>query len=332
MARRRRGKRGRLAPLAVVCGAIGLGIVFRDSLTPLFSGRTANDFDVVPTLTTDRPENDALDGGPHADVPERGENPAAFTENNDTQRSSALLESARRGLTEGDPVLARAHFSEALGRGLSAQAEMEARTELRKLGRETIFSSAVAKDDPYASYYTIAPGDSLNKIARRFDVTAEFLALINGIRDPHRIQAGRRIKVVQGPFHVRVTKSTHTLDVFCVNTFVEHFKVGLGAEDSTPNGTWVVKSKLKNPTYFPPRGGNIVAADDPANPLGERWIGLEGIDGDAVGQARYGIHGTVDPDSIGKNASMGCIRLHNDDVARLFDLLVAKKSSVEIVE
>lgn len=34
-----------------------------------------------------------------------------------------------------------------------------------------------------------------------------------------------------------------------------------------------------------------------------------------------GIHGTHDPDSIGKNASEGCIRLRNEDVAQLKDLI-----------
>lgn len=34
-----------------------------------------------------------------------------------------------------------------------------------------------------------------------------------------------------------------------------------------------------------------------------------------------GIHGTHDPDSIGKNASEGCIRLRDEDVAQLKDLL-----------
>ena len=111
---------------------------------------------------------------------------------------------------------------------------------------------------------------------------------------------------------------------------VTHFKVGLGQDNGTPNGRWVVKNKLTNPTYYPPRGGDIISADDPQNPLGERWIGLAGIEGDAVGQLRYGIHGTNEPDTIGKNASMGCVRLHNKDVDLLFDLLIEKQSHVDV--
>ena len=68
--------------------------------------------------------------------------------------------------------------------------------------------------------------------------------------------------------------------------------------------------KLVDPTYYGPDG--VIAHDDPANPLGERWID--------IGNS-YGIHGTIDPASIGKSESQGCIRLHNDDVEAVYDLL-----------
>ena len=56
----------------------------------------------------------------------------------------------------------------------------------------------------------------------------------------------------------------------------------------------------------------FVDGDDPANPLGEYWLGL----GDHIG-----IHGTIDPDSIGKASSRGCIHLADDDIAEVFQLL-----------
>ena len=66
----------------------------------------------------------------------------------------------------------------------------------------------------------------------------------------------------------------------------------------------------------------------PTSPLGEPWIGLEGIAGDAAGQQKYGIHGTSKPESIGKNMSLGCIRLRNQDVEELYTLLVENVSTV----
>ena len=133
----------------------------------------------------------------------------------------------------------------------------------------------------------------------------------------NRIRAGRAIKIIKGPFRAVVGKSTFSIDVYLGQTFVTHFRVGLGADGSTPTGEWKVGTKLVNPTYYPPRGGVVMSADNPQNPLGERWIGLIGTGGEAVGQSRYGIHGTIEPESIGQNISMGCIRMFNEDVERL---------------
>ena len=76
------------------------------------------------------------------------------------------------------------------------------------------------------------------------------------------------------------------------------FPVGLGRDDSTPSGIWLVEphKKLKDPTYYSPRGEGVIEAGDPKNPLGHRWIGLTGIDSHAVGKSSYGIHGTIEPD------------------------------------
>ncbi len=45
----------------------------------------------------------------------------------------------------------------------------------------------------------------------------------------------------------------------------------------------------------------------------------------------YGIHGTVEPDSIGKDMSMGCVRLLPGEIEAVWELLVDGDSTVEIV-
>ena len=178
--------------------------------------------------------------------------------------------------------------------------------------------------------YIVKPGDSLGKIATTYKVSDDLIARINGIRDKNRIRAGQAIKVIKGPFRAVVNTDDYSLGLYLGNTFVKQFRVGLGQDESTPRGEWEVATKLVNPTYYPPRGGRIVAADDSKNPLGERWIGLHGISGEAVGQLRYGIHGTNEPDSIGKSVSLGCVRMHNEDVEMVFECLVEKHSTVII--
>ena len=44
-----------------------------------------------------------------------------------------------------------------------------------------------------------------------------------------------------------------------------------------------------------------------------------------------GIHGTIDPDSIGKYSSMGCPRLYNEEAEELYDLVV-RSTPVTVVE
>ena len=56
------------------------------------------------------------------------------------------------------------------------------------------------------------------------------------------------------------------------------------------------------------------------------------MDGQAVGKESYGIHGTIDPASIGQKKSMGCIRLLDDDIKLVYDMLVKDKSTVTVVE
>jgi lipoprotein-anchoring transpeptidase ErfK/SrfK len=86
------------------------------------------------------------------------------------------------------------------------------------------------------------------------------------------------------------------------------YRVAVGASVSpSPNGEFRIAQRLENPTYYKP---GVVIGPGKDNPLGTRWMGL-----DVKG---FGIHGTNRRDSIGKNASHGCIRLWNRDIEDLF--------------
>lgn len=244
----------------------------------------------------------------------------------------ALLESGRQALARNDLIAARKSFSQAWSAGLSGAVADEVRRNLIKIGDEATFSPRILPSDELVDRYVIKPGDSLARIATQHAVTADLIAAINGIADKHRIREGQTLKVIRGPFHAVVHKRAYRLDVYVGDVLVHSYPVGLGMDDSTPTGEWRVKNKLENPTYYPPRGGAIISADDPANPLGERWIGLEGVSGEAMSQERYGIHGTNDPMSIGKSVSLGCVRMQNSDVEQVYTYLVEGKSTVTIVE
>ena len=95
---------------------------------------------------------------------------------------------------------------------------------------------------------------------------------------------------------------------------------------------FVVKpnSKLVDPEWVNPRTGERFGPKDPKNPIGDYWIGLIGDSDNIRGLEGYGVHGTIDPDSIGAMKSMGCVRLANDDIALVYELLMDGVSTVEI--
>lgn len=67
----------------------------------------------------------------------------------------------------------------------------------------------------------------------------------------------------------------------------------------TPKGSYKIINKAVNP-------GGV---------YGAKWLGLN------IPGGGYGIHGTNNPSSIGKNVSRGCIRMYNRDVIALFNLV-----------
>jgi L,D-transpeptidase ErfK/SrfK len=101
---------------------------------------------------------------------------------------------------------------------------------------------------------------------------------------------------------------------------VRAFPVAVGkASTPTPTGRFNIASQVIDPTWYGPKQ---VIPPGPRNPVGTRWIG--------IGYKGYGIHGTNQPRSIGKAASHGCVRMRNQDVEQLFDL-VRIGDPVEIV-
>ena len=59
-----------------------------------------------------------------------------------------------------------------------------------------------------------------------------------------------------------------------------------------------------------PRLPSVIAGGSPHNPMGAGALTLS--------RGQYAIHGTNRPDSIGRFASYGCIRMHNQDIVDLF--------------
>jgi LysM repeat protein len=247
------------------------------------------------------------------------------------------LADGRARMAAGEVIDARAVLNDALQSGRLNVADATATKSLiAGINQTVVFSTRAFLNDPYGGTYAVRSGESLARIAAAHGTTWDLLSRINHL-DPRRLRYGSTIKIVRGPFFAVVHKAEFTMDMYLGglpgdkgSMYVTSFPVGLGKDDSTPTGLWAIAphAKLKHPTYYPPEGGQPIQADDPTNPLGGYWIALTGVSGQAIGRTSYGIHGTIDPNSIGHQASMGCIRLRNADIALVFELLVEGKSKV----
>lgn len=237
-------------------------------------------------------------------------------------------------LVEGRKLLSRLLLEQTAS--LTVAEQQMIRDTLTSVNRGLVFSREVQPGDTVAEAYVVQSGDLLARIAPRFNLTYQFLERINNI-EARRLQVGQKIKVIKGPFHARVDKSEYRMDILLTGPdgapiYVRSFPVGVGQEDSTPPGRWVIEPgrKVTNPSWRNPRTSEYYTSDDPKNPIGEYWLALEGADSSTASLPGYGIHGTIDPDSIGSQASMGCIRLRDDDIKLVYEMLVEGESTVLI--
>lgn len=109
-----------------------------------------------------------------------------------------------------------------------------------------------------------------------------------------------------------INKQTNQLAFYVDGELVKTFRVATGrSPELTPEGTFKIVNKIKNRPYYKEH----IPGGDPANPLGDRWLGLEV--GETYGTT-YAIHGNNNSKSIGKYVSAGCIRMLNDQIHWLF--------------
>ncbi len=102
------------------------------------------------------------------------------------------------------------------------------------------------------------------------------------------------------------------------------FPVGVGREGYTWSGQNNISRKAEWPDWRPPPAmlkreaerGRVIPAfvkGGPSNPLGARAL--------YIGDTEFRIHGTAQPGSVGRAASSGCIRMLNEHVVELYELV-----------
>lgn len=180
--------------------------------------------------------------------------------------------------------------------------------ELESINMELLLSNREVPGK--TEMYEVVAGDSLVKIAKKFNTTVDFLKRSNNLKND-MVRLGEKLRVWKGQFNIFVDKSQNILVLKDGSEIVKVYVVATGENNSTPVGTFKIVNKLENPVWF--NKGMVVPPESPANVLGTRWLGFD-IEG-------YGIHGTIEPQAIGKQVTAGCVRMVNEQVEELYSIV-----------
>src|SRR5205085_3068918 len=109
---------------------------------------------------------------------------------------------------------------------------------------ELVFNARPAEG---SELYVVKPGDSLAKIAAKHNFPVDGIQAINKLKTTS-LRVGERLKVPVGPVEVLVVKSEFRLVVLFGGLFAREYPVGMGRDGCTPEASFVIEEKIKEPT------------------------------------------------------------------------------------
>ncbi|MEN6625456.1 MAG: L,D-transpeptidase family protein [Candidatus Sumerlaeia bacterium] len=181
------------------------------------------------------------------------------------------------------------------------------------LGRANLFLLMSPEPHEGDEIYAIQKGDSMDRLRRKYKVSADLLMRVNRITNPQALSIGHRIKIPKLELSILVNKSDNTLTLYNHGKFFKKYDVRTGQyEYMTPPGEYTIQRKVVDPPWTDPKTGARLGPGDPNNQLGCRWMEISGS---------IGIHEAIDPNTIGTYSSNGCVGLVKDDVIELYDLV-----------
>ncbi len=232
---------------------------------------------------------------------------------------AALMDAVQKSLDEGKLAEAHLALSSLYGNpDLPAELAQQIDELLKQLAGSVLYSRKHYLEPAYVTQ----PGDTLDKVSQKYNIPWQLLAKINGLIAPDVPNAdastkdlplpiGMQLKVLRGPFEAIVHLDRHELTLMVQNRYAGRFPIGVGRDQPKLDGNYTVREKTLNPTYYGPDGVTLNPSD-PKNPLGGAWIGLSD---------RIGIHGTNDPQGIGRDDNRGAICVRNRDLQDLYGIL-----------
>lgn len=230
---------------------------------------------------------------------------------------SKLTKEADSLMQKGDYFSAKAKYQELINNFPNSDKISDWQKAIEDLNTKMILNGIMC--DGF-TIYEVKEGDSLNKLAKQFNTTIELIKKSNHLTKDV-ITKGQKLKIWTKKFSCFVDKSQNTLLLKSGDEVIKTYVVATGINNSTPIGTFHIVNKIINPTWY--KNGQAIAPNSPQNILGTRWIGFD--------LESYGIHGTTDTTSLGKQATQGCVRMRNEDVEELY-IFLPSGSEVTVVD
>lgn len=326
-------------PLIVILVVLGIGIVYTvwrslpEDVAEIVTEKMSEPFDSAQSSAADADddEHERQRTGGRTDAAPAGASrwtgPGRSADEAPLPVGSSLSEEVKRLLTTGENQFAANNYLAARQLALKALGDpgvvrfdraWYAAADLIDRVNRIFMNSQTA--NPERRAYTVQPGDNLSSIAVRLNTTVGAIQRASDL-DPTNpiIYPGNVLYRLEADWRIHVDKSEFVLLLDNGDELYRLYRVGIGKHNKTPVGTFVISNKVVHPAWTPP--GKNYPYGDPENPLGTHWLGLDPV-GDTDPSLRgYGIHGTWEPETIGTDASRGCIRMLNEDVKELFDFV-----------
>jgi len=193
-------------------------------------------------------------------------------------------------------------------------------------------------------YTNTNPGDTTTTVSERYNVGLNSIVEANsGVSERSVFRTGTPLKIATRFMLPPVARKGIVINLAEMRLYyyppgtneVMTFPIGIGRIGKTiPIRNTIISHKKVNPTWTPPedirkfnaeQGIQLpkVMAAGPDNPLGPYGIYL--------GIPTYLIHSTIFPESIGRRASFGCIRMNEGDIKQFFPI-VTPGTPVEIID
>ena len=291
------------------------------------------------------------------DASQPAEPPTAVANENDRAVETvgeAQIELHRRGVSCGSvdgvtgPQTAAALRAFQRAHGLNETGTLSYETKMQLRLTATAFTTHVLSDEDVATLRrlptswlersqqtALTHATVLELIAERYRASPRFIRALNPEVDWIAIEAGTavnvpalgRVVLAGRAAEIRIRLEARELEAFDANgRLLVHFPVSIARKvEKRPVGELRITVVVREPNYtFDPEvypeseearqlGRKLIIPPGPNNPVGRAWIGLN-LPG-------YGIHGTPDPEKVGRTESHGCFRLANWDALALTNLV-----------